>query len=159
MCVECFEHIPKKKFSIHLRSNSHILNCLKKTKNKNVKYIKLNSAFKNRVSQHRFLSTKTIIDIKEYLQSMKNNIKEQILYSLNKFNTIKVGIELVTKYFNAQLALVNLENAYTNRNVILKAYILTKVDNFDKFYKKIIEDLENATTEGALQGSGWTIVK
>lgn len=48
---------------------------------------------------------------------------------------------------------------YSERNIILKPYIISKADNFNKFYKKIIDDLENATTEGMHEGSGWTIVE
>lgn len=141
-----------------MRSNSHILNCIKKTKNENVEYVKLNSAFKNRVSQHRFSSNETIVDVKDYLKTMKLNIKELIVYSLSKINCIKVGIELLTKYFNASQEIKN-ENGYINHNIVLKSYILSKSDNFDKFFQRITEELENATTESMLQGSGWTIVK
>lgn len=86
-CNDCGIYVQRTHFSGHLRSREHILKCITKTKNNKIRYIKVNSAFKNRISQHRLIGDKYNVDIKSYLESMSDNIKELLLISYGKGET------------------------------------------------------------------------
>lgn len=97
---------------------------------------------------------------------MRDNIKELLILALNKFNAIKVGFELVTRYFNPQIAENNLKSginiehsAYCDRNLIIKAEVLTSSSNLDKYYDRLINKFNNGITEGVHENSGWIIHK
>lgn len=146
----------------HLRTISHKLKCVQATKNKCVRKILVNTAFKKRISQYHLIGKKSDIDIQKYIEKISYHIKEILLESLLKFNSIRVGFELISCFFNPNIMLKNVKenlnmSDLTDKNFILKSQIITKTTNLGKVIKSLTDKLNEKLTESAEQNSGWLL--
>lgn len=163
-CSKCNIFIPRNKFVGHLRTLQHKIKCVRETKFPFIKYVKVNSAFKSRISQHQFYGRKRYIDFETYSSKIIPHIEELILLNLEKFNAIKVGFELISTYLNptvqqANESLHDTEKILDERdkNVILKAEIITLSTNLPKYLKRIQEKLNTIISEDHHEQSGWLL--
>lgn len=126
--------------------------------------MKVNSAFKSRISQHQFYGRKRHIDFETYSSKIMPHIEELILLNLEKFNTIKVGFELISTYLNPTVQQANESlpdseklSEIHNKNIILKAEVVTLSTNLTKYLKRIQEKLGSIISEDHHEQSGWLL--
>lgn len=144
-CEVCKIHIKKNKWTSHLKTNAHKLNCFVREAD-GIEVVR--SAFKQRIVSYKITPKSYTIDIPSFQEEIKKKVVNLIRKEQEKHICVKVNLELFGVYFSAPLDLTDVKSFNTKFEVVVAG------TNIEELYDKLFATIGRKADELAERESG-----
>lgn len=148
-CVACKISVPQYAYAGHVRSQIH-RNAACHPLREGVEMVQ--SAFKNRIATYRISATSNHVDLGSFMIELRGLVLDQLRSTLERFQPLKVHIELAGLYFLESRELTDVKTFLTKNEVI------TEGTDLDGYYQELTAILDQKTQEFAERESGNSLI-
>lgn len=136
---QCCQHIPNNQLHTHQRTEQH------RSQTSTPSHLKdcfvIETAFKNRIVSYRIPCLYQTLDYGDFMVSVKEKVTSLVHFYLQKYTTLKIGLELFGNYF------LKTTGEFTVKSFICKFKVVTISTNFNEMYEEFMENLITKATE------------